>query len=473
MPFLFLFFWCIIHIIYGIPTWRPTFRPTLIYPTWRPTLRPNFIYPTWRPTLRPGYPTWRPTLRPNFYPTWRPSFRAPTNRPTFTAPTNRPTTPTLYPTDNPTNPPTMSPTLYFVPMKNLYDIECNDLQDSYDVIYDISVDDCNYMCSRDRNCVMINYLHYLKSNNDNRCYLYDKVCDIEYTFNAQQSIVGYKTEEATCQNYPYYWRDKSNNQCYYYTSYELCNNGSVTNENYTSIILNAKNVNGISAIDACCQCGGGVYNYDSIQLFHFNKNNYDRFNDEVIRELYLDKQIKEWNNLMLYYVSTKNNVKNSETFDTLMFNLDDNIPNKVYLCELSSIDMEISKYFVLIKQYNIYINKQWTNLNDSYNPNIIETISYNNCTSQIDFSDNFIGFYPINALQLYAPTSFPTALPEAAQQNIPVNDKPKVSPAVVTMFVVCGAIIYIMGLILIYCWYVLYISYIPLKNTIPYIIQEN
>ena len=356
-------------------------------------------------------------------------------------------------TQQPSMQPTMNPTKTLKPLIRELDIECTDLTSAYELLINIDYDGCQYECFNDDNCKMVNYFKYLKYNDDTRCYLYNNICNIKNSVNINQTILGYKSYDFNCQSHPNNWYDSVFDDCQFYSDHHWCNN-SQPSINYMDTILSYKDDNDLTAIDVCCTCGGGSYYYNNIQLMYFDKNIFNRYNNIPINYGNSNKQIKSWNNLMLYDVLNHNNIGIFSNFSMLLFNSNDITSINVYLCELNDTDT-ISQYFILIKQYNIYINKHWTSLSDSY-ANNIHTMPYSQCISQINFNNDMMGFYPLNALTFYQPTPSPTESPTNTIPALPQAKKELSSTMkLVIIIIVFSGMICIMSCILIYCWYVL------------------
>ena len=303
----------------------------------------------------------------------------------YTEPTTAPTMVTLSPTPN-------------IPIQNVNDVTCKDLGLSYNIIYDDNYDECVYQCKIDSKCIMINYLKYFKTLDDSRCYMYDDICQMKPSININQSIIGYDSNYFSCTSYPINWRDTVGDSCSQYNEYNWCLNGK-PNMNYLNNIY-AFEKNGLDGIDVCCNCGGGVYNYDDITLFYFNDNNIKRFdnNDLNTYGLNMELQIKSWNNLMLYDIMNNNNIDQSSNFDDLLF-LDSNKLYNIYLCELNNNIQYISDYFIYIKQNNnIFINKHWSNIKES---SFINLIPYLECLDKINFILPLLGVSSVEIASVY------------------------------------------------------------------------
>ena len=225
--------------------------------------------------------------------------------------------PTAEPTAEPTKAPTYpskAPTMY-IAMQYINNVGCKDLGLSYNVIYNGNYKDCVDECKIDSECIITNYLRYVKTQNDSRCYMYKEICEMK-KYNNNQSIISYITNDFNCESYPINWQDTIGDTCTRYNEYNWCINGK-PNVNHINNIYTFEDKNGLNGIDVCCNCGGGVYNYNNIKLVYFNEDNYKRFDNNNVNQntLALDTQIKSWNNLMLYDIMNNININESSNFD--------------------------------------------------------------------------------------------------------------------------------------------------------------
>eukprot|EP01084_Bolivina_argentea_P121768 215806_1 len=258
-------------------------------------------------------PTKSPTIDPTTTPTNNPTID-PTASPT-TKPTPQPTAiptayPTTEPTKEPTHHPTTSPTMEPVHMVNFFmdGKLCDNLHENTKILYEVTLNKCIDYCDEiDDECRMINYFHYFKSNNDSRCYIFSELCDIkdDIRYN-NKSIIGYQSYIKECINYPYDWTDKIGDSCFYYETYNWCNNGNILkDENEYNNLIDLKY--DLSAIESCCECGGGVFIVDNVQL-SYDSSWIDEKNDILCNwiesdfTLQMNSQttLRNWDNLILY-----------------------------------------------------------------------------------------------------------------------------------------------------------------------------
>eukprot|EP01083_Nonionella_stella_P192696 712151_1 len=149
---------------------------------------------------------------------------------------------------------------------------------------------------------MFNYLEDFKQINDSRCYLFDKLCSIKMD-GAYNSVVGYAYFERECLNYPHDWRDSSGDGCGYYKSNNWCTNSTML-RNKNDYYQFADDTYQLSAIESCCECGGGIDIMDNV-AFSMDYNWID-FDDDVLCT-WVDSRFTtqllataNWDNIILY-----------------------------------------------------------------------------------------------------------------------------------------------------------------------------
>eukprot|EP01083_Nonionella_stella_P047443 126962_1 len=180
-------------------------------------------------------------------------------------------------------------------------MRCDNLANNIDIQYDISKHDCVRTCQQmGLTCRMINYFTFLKTTNDSRCYIFDDVCDIKVVSNYNsQSSIAYRVLDTECHNYPLDWADYAGDACEYYQSFNWCDNGNLlrTEDEYYNL-LSPKY--GLSAIESCCECGGGANTIDGVVLSY--DHNWDRSDDVLCswadtpftRSLKTNETLRSW-----------------------------------------------------------------------------------------------------------------------------------------------------------------------------------
>eukprot|EP01083_Nonionella_stella_P033648 92076_1 len=169
--------------------------------------------------------------------------------------------PTMDPTTDPSSHPTQTPT-HHIPsnVKSINESACRNLATNTELIYGSDLDECIDICGNMGDlCRMINYYYYFKSTNDSRCYLFDDICNVVSNdhHTSTQSVIYYKTYNESCVDDPHDWVDSIGDKCSIYKTYNWCQNGhALRNQSEFKDLIDTKY--DMSAIDACCECGGGV-----------------------------------------------------------------------------------------------------------------------------------------------------------------------------------------------------------------------
>eukprot|EP01084_Bolivina_argentea_P014074 26316_1 len=396
----------------------------------------------------PNYPT---TPDPTIAPSNMPSLSPTTTDPTI-APSNMPSlSPTTTdPTIAPSNMPSLSPTtteaqseLYYIHGKL-----CNNLDQHLELIYDVTLVECVKRCKYavGDNCLLINYFNYFKNNNDSRCYVFAKLCDIKVdSNNNNRSIIVYKTYNEKCIDYPSNWKDNIGDSCTYYLSSNWCNNETIL-QNQNEFILLSDYTYGLSAISTCCECGGGIYEMDDVGFSIDNNWTYHEDilckwnNSALTSHLFSNNNnttLRSWDNIILYNLC-------SNLFDEINCNflLDMKFQSlneiySLYWCtDSTSTDNTNSFHFILDiitndTNYNIYVNSLWFNLDLSYyssNVNIIP-LNYSDCVDRM-FSINRNnttkhGTHPCYVMDTIHPTILPTNVPTKYPTKNPTENPTK------------------------------------------------
>eukprot|EP01084_Bolivina_argentea_P014077 26319_1 len=379
----------------------------------------------------PNYPT---TPDPTIAPSNMPSLSPTTTDPTI-APSNMPSlSPTTTdPTIAPSNMPSLSPTtteaqseLYYIHGKL-----CNNLDQHLELIYDVTLVECVKRCKYavGDNCLLINYFNYFKNNNDSRCYVFAKLCDIKVdSNNNNRSIIVYKTYNEKCIDYPSNWKDNIGDSCTYYLSSNWCNNETIL-QNQNEFILLSDYTYGLSAISTCCECGGGIDLINDVALGY--DNNWDDSDNDILCTwtesdftLHLEPQttLREWDNLMLHnlcshledinceYLINSDFSSNLYSYSLFICGNHGNTDSMQFIFDILLDDVD--------NKHSTYINNAWFSLDLSYySSNINVTfMDYSNCIEQLLYSINFnntyrYGSHPCHILNTISPTTDPTYYP--------------------------------------------------------------
>eukprot|EP01084_Bolivina_argentea_P158529 276132_1 len=247
----------------------------------------NWMYPALCNKIVTSDPTNSPTDSPTNYPTDSPTTSQPTLNPTHH--------PTAYPTSNPTYP------IYEPYTVNHY--LCTNLVDNVGVFHGETFNQCIDECA---NCKMVNYFNYFKTNNDSRCYIFDKICNIQPDLHTNKSVIVFDAFFKECVDYPYDWIDNTADSCDHYVSYNWCNNGNILRQaDDFNALVDIKY--GLTAIQSCCKCGGGVKLFDDVEVsFDNDWTNVDILCSAFIHNDFTSQlntqheSIRNWDNLILY-----------------------------------------------------------------------------------------------------------------------------------------------------------------------------
>eukprot|EP01083_Nonionella_stella_P119530 357379_1 len=196
-----------------------------------------------------------------------------------TGPTRSPTNmPTTHPTFDPTQTPTSQPTTFEYNMKYIdNNASCSNLGDHVGLHYDESLSECVDWCTNRYDCTMFNYFEDFKQVNDSRCYIFDTLCDITID-NGRTSVIVYFEFDKQCANYPYNWRDNFGDDCNYYQTYNWCKNKTRLRTDIDFIDLMDSKYE-LSAIESCCECGGGIRIMDNVA---FSMDHWIDFGDVIL-----------------------------------------------------------------------------------------------------------------------------------------------------------------------------------------------
>eukprot|EP01084_Bolivina_argentea_P125988 223144_1 len=362
------------------------------------------------------------------------SYSAPTLSPT-TDPTTHPTISTIQPTSNPTHNPIVAISEFDFMNGRL----CDNLFENIALYYDESLTKCNDRCYElQANCAMINYFDHFKSNNDSRCYIFDKLCSVKVDGNNNtKSIIGYKIYNKQCIDYPNDWIDYIGDSCGYYELHAWCKNNTIlTDENDFVDLIDIRYQ--LTAIDSCCECGGGSHIMDNV-VFSID-NNWIDFEDDILcdwidsdftSQLTTNKtRLRNWNNIILYDLCTDLEDINCDVFIDSEFNHND-YNYSLYLCEQNTMEQINNFRFIFdivvdieTQQYDIYINTEWFNLDpSSYSSNVNIHFNHSECAEVVINTNNtkHYGVHPCYVLDTFSPTSDPTSNPTNIPTSNPTN----------------------------------------------------
>eukprot|EP01083_Nonionella_stella_P262764 893189_1 len=329
-----------------------------------------------------------------------PSF-TPTSNPTQ-PPTLKPTQP---PTITPTKPPTLTPTL--APTKHVQSYElkfevglsCNDLTNNIDVQYGISKHECIAQCQQmDILCKMVNYFTYFKTSNDSRCYLFDTLCEVQVHLNnspydTNRTFIAYKLPELKCSDYPFDWTDNIGDSCSYYETHRWCSDGEILkNEELFYHLMDPQY--SLSAIESCCQCGGGITIMYDVGM--------SRDADWIDLEDILctwegsafkpQSRLRNWDNIVLYDLCDELKDVNCNMLIDTQFNEND-YDYSMYLCDHTPMEQTNTNFsFVFdvvindeLQTYDMFINTLWFDLDvDYYSSNVnMHHLNHSKCIADI------------------------------------------------------------------------------------------
>eukprot|EP01083_Nonionella_stella_P195247 719375_1 len=313
-------------------------------------------------------------------------------------PTNKPTTesPTDSPTEQPSNAPTPS-TYEMIEVSGSY--LCADLTANIDLLYGISYEQCVYdecFVKYAGSCVMVNYL---SDTDPTRCYVMDKQCEI-YDDNGSGNniaIVGYKD---ACIDYPSDWTDRLSDTCLQYnTLLKYCDFGAIhVNQTAIESVSNVKS--GFSALDACCECGGGVDVLDDVTIYFsgYTENTLCSwpYGNPPGAEAY-----RTWSNLNMYELCLSLTDKVSSNVDCSVFiEKSYSESNQFYACDFDENNgAHDEEYFIYIMAINngttnVFLNTHWFHLNVDLLPTMPTEKTYSECMNILTSIDTG-NVYPV------------------------------------------------------------------------------
>eukprot|EP01084_Bolivina_argentea_P096556 173586_1 len=302
-----------------------------------------------------------------------------------------------------------------ITMTHLKEMYCSNLEQHIEMNYYISLSECINHCKIDNNCTMINYFKYFKTTTDSRCYMFDKLCDINlYTNN---SVVVYKTFQSECNDYPNDWSDKINDQCSYYESLNWCKNGAPLSDiDVFNDLIDTKY--GLTAIETCCVCGGGVKIIDNV-VMSYDSDILCKWTESTVNvQSETQGIIREWDNFMLYKLCEDVADVNCEYLINKQF-ISNEYEYVLYICEsYNKIESENFEFIfeIVIDDtdfiHNTYINMIWFRLDALYYSSYINiyTMNYSKCIIDLKHNNNInktyhYGTYPCYILDTYSLSS--------------------------------------------------------------------
>eukprot|EP01083_Nonionella_stella_P044016 118711_1 len=254
-------------------------------------------------------------------------------------PSTQPTaTPTHDPSHHPTEFPTDSPTTKLDSIKYMDgNVSCNNLHDNIGIKYDKGMLECIEWCDNTNDCEVLNYFEDFKQINDSRCYIFDTLCDISID-NERKSVLGYFELNKKCVNYPSDWTDNTGDDCDYYGTHHWCANTTILrsdNDFYNLIDYKYE----LSAIDSCCECGGGIHIMDDVA---FSSDTWIDFEHDILctwehSAFTPQSSLRNWNNLVLYDFCDGLEGANCNMLIDTQFNEND-YDYSMYLCDYTSME---------------------------------------------------------------------------------------------------------------------------------------
>eukprot|EP01083_Nonionella_stella_P005977 17281_1 len=164
------------------------------------------------------------------------------------------TQPTLQPTMKPSVAPTATVPMMWTEFDNY---TCSDLSSPMQVLYNISLSQCKLHCVSvypSITCTAIVWYEYIKPTGTDtpRCYLFNRSCAlVSETTKPVTVAFPYYDEQSDmeCVDYPILWEDRFHDNCDAYSQYNWCNATGL-----------------LTAMDACCDCNGGLVSYNQRYL---------------------------------------------------------------------------------------------------------------------------------------------------------------------------------------------------------------
>eukprot|EP01083_Nonionella_stella_P011861 33644_1 len=346
----------------------------------------------------------------------------PTIMPTVT-PIVTTTMPTIIPTSMPSILPTNNPTENAVEPKYLTQMYCDNLAANDRLEYDISLDECIGLCE---DCKLINYFYFWKTMSDSRCYLFDELCNVKKDeTNNNKSVIIYKALGVECNDYPVGWTDSIGDACAYYNRSGWCVNGELMRDELEFIgLMN----HGWTAMETCCQCGGGIMLVDDVVL----SNDIELItesdilctwtHEEQSENMYSNTTLREWDNLILHQLCVELNVVDCGYLIDAEFTNPYNYT--MYMCNANHLNTGENEFIVemilddMNEEHMTFINAFWFSIDTEYYSSEINIKykPYTDCVQYMNVSNKYnethrYGVHPCHVLDTFHPTFHPTLDP--------------------------------------------------------------
>eukprot|EP01083_Nonionella_stella_P033199 90879_1 len=288
-------------------------------------------------------------------------------------------------------------------------------------------------------CRMINYYYYFKSTDDSRCYIFDDICDVvsnDY-HTSTQSIIYYKSYNESCMDYPLDWVDSIGDDCDIYKAYNWCKNGNVLRDKSEfENLIDSKY--GLSAMDSCCECDGGVVVTDNV-AFSIDEN----WINHILCNYTSDAEtpmVRQWDNLFLYQLCGHLDIDVNCAFLVDSQWSSHNHSFSMHLCNVTPTQITEHNFQFIVElninnassMYDMYINLLWFDIDPSlYSANInIIYENYSQCIGHMttDKHASHNGIHPCYSLlqpthdPSSQPTQDPSLQPTYEQSSQPTQD---------------------------------------------------
>ena len=379
-----------------------------------------------------------------------PPTQSPTMAPTTGATSQPPTlSPSLAPTDSPSGAPTYSPYQMILVPGSYYCVEIGNVDPGYLIaIENIDKNECVFQCQLGYpdTCVMVNFVESLNAQFVDTCYIFTEQCTAvdDPLGLGTVAVKSYKDE---CLNYPDNFVDRGNNNCLEYFENQLCEDGNVTNLTTMNDVDALKNLaTQLSALDACCECGGGIDSFDEVTIAFadstsnqginpFRKQNAQcsfNFNPS-------DGTWRSFNNMDLWYLCTQL----SPMLDCHVFIAKDYSGNVNFInCNFDTYEpLTDDLVFMFILSVNAdtstidaYINMQWFNLTASLLKSTPTEMTYDQCVTQLSANPTNNYHAALSCfVQTDSPTQQPTNIPTHTPTVYPTK-YPTIHPKIIRHF---------------------------------------
>eukprot|EP01084_Bolivina_argentea_P207525 354058_1 len=343
---------------------------------------------------------------------------------------------------------------------------CNNLLSASKRINDISLTKCIEYCENLslEECKMINYFNFWKTDVDSRCYIFNELCsmskNLENSINSSQ--IWYKNQftQEYCVDYRNYL-DNVGDSCNHYTDYQWCNNNQIIDSKNIEEFEQLKSE--FSAIDACCDCGGGKLAVDSISISYIND-----INNNLLECSFKEEQhnlaafgltnIRKWNNFAAFdlsqYInqhlpSTTEEYFNSDLLIYNEFKLDTILNNysSITMCDFQNYVYQNSinttnDFFIMMtinydNTFQLFLNSEFFDFNQHILYQTVEVSHYKYCLQQIE-TYNKNNAHINGILPCWNQYTHPTPLPTYQSTQIHETVKTKPSEFPVYAYIIIG-----------------------------------